>query len=178
MHLYLQDVEELIRIALHRYSSDRIAKFDFALENSGGSVIKNSESYPPSLETFSVMGVPVWSVPCSPTAIIRVSLLPPLPFSSFYLLSLPPSLPPSFFLLPPPSFLLPPSLPLSFFFLPPSLLPSLPLSSFSLPLYLSSSFFSLPPSLLFTPLHLLIHVRLASCTLFSSLVYILVTAGQ
>ena len=123
----LQDVEELIRIALHRYSADRIAKFDFALENSGGSVLKNSESYPPSLETFSVMGVPVWSVPCSPTAIIRVSLFPHS------------SLPSPFSLL---------SLPLSSSSLP----PSLPLFFYSLLFYMT--------------------------TLFFSLVYILVTAGQ
>ena len=68
----LQDVIELIRIALLKYSADRIAKFDFALHNSGGCVVQSSDTYPPALETYSVMGVPVWTVPSSPRIIIQV----------------------------------------------------------------------------------------------------------
>ena len=74
VHL-LQDVIELIRIALLKYSADRIAKFDFALHNSGGCVVQSSETYPPALETYSVMGVPVWTVPSSPKIIIQVWLM-------------------------------------------------------------------------------------------------------
>ena len=70
-----QDVNELIQAALLRYSADRIAKFDFALENSGGSVItdKCSKTFPPALATYSVMGIPLWSIPSSPKAIIQVN---------------------------------------------------------------------------------------------------------
>lgn len=75
-YVCLQDVNELIQAALLRYSADRIAKFDFALENSGGSVIVNkcSKTYPPALATYSVMGIPLWSIPSSPKAIIQVNL--------------------------------------------------------------------------------------------------------
>ena len=66
-------MNELIRAGLHRYSADRIAKFDFALENSGGVVESASDAYPPALETFRVFGVPIWSVPSSPKTIIQVS---------------------------------------------------------------------------------------------------------
>ena len=74
-----QDVEEVVRLALDRYSADRIEKFDFALENSGGSVIldKSSPSFPQSLSTVSVFGVPLWRtlnfVPGSAKLIIKVS---------------------------------------------------------------------------------------------------------
>ena len=70
---FSQDVNELIRVGLDRYSADRIAKFDFALENSGGVVVSTSDTYPPALQTYSVMGVPIWSVPSSPKTIIQVS---------------------------------------------------------------------------------------------------------
>ena len=65
-------MNELIRIGLHRYSADRIAKFDFALENSGGGVVDSSDTYPPALNTYSVMGMPLWTAPSSPKAIIQV----------------------------------------------------------------------------------------------------------
>ena len=69
-----QDANELIKIALLKYSADKIAKFDFALENSGGSVVQFSKTYPPALDTYSVMGVPLWSVPSSPKAVIQVRI--------------------------------------------------------------------------------------------------------
>lgn len=65
-------MEQLIRTALAKYSADRIAKFDFALENSGGVVVSSSDTYPPALETYSLMGVPLWAAPSSPKAIIQV----------------------------------------------------------------------------------------------------------
>ena len=72
-NLYLlQEVETLVQTALDRFSADRVAKFDFALENSGGLVAGSSETYPPALETYSLMGVPLWTIPSSPKAIIQV----------------------------------------------------------------------------------------------------------
>ena len=65
----------MIRIALDIYSADRIAKFDFALANSGGAVVGSSDTYPPALETYRVMGLPLWSVPSSPKVIIQVSFV-------------------------------------------------------------------------------------------------------
>ena len=62
----------MIKAALGRYSADQIAKFDFALENSGAMVVGISETYPPALETYHLMGVPIWTVPSSPKAIIQV----------------------------------------------------------------------------------------------------------
>jgi SUN domain-containing protein 1/2 len=70
------DVIELIKIALHKYSADRIAKFDFALENSGGGVVHSSNTYPPALETYRVMGVPLWTVPSCPKTIIQPGVHP------------------------------------------------------------------------------------------------------
>jgi SUN domain-containing protein 1/2 len=71
-----KEVNELIRVGLNRYSADRIAKFDFALESSGGLVVSSSETYPPALETYSVLGVPIWTVPSSPKAIIQPHVYP------------------------------------------------------------------------------------------------------
>ena len=69
-------MEQLIRTALATYSADRIAKFDYSLENSGGVVVSSSDTYPPALETYSLMGVPLWTVPSSPKAIIQVHCTP------------------------------------------------------------------------------------------------------
>jgi SUN domain-containing protein 1/2 len=71
-----KEVEQLIRTALATYSADRIAKFDFALENSGGVVVSSSDTYPPALETYHLMGVPLWTVPSSPKAIIQPGVYP------------------------------------------------------------------------------------------------------
>lgn len=69
-------VEQLIRVALDTYSADRVAKFDFALENSGGEVVDCSGTYPPALETYNVMGVPIWSMSSSPQTIIQPGVYP------------------------------------------------------------------------------------------------------
>ena len=74
-HVLLQDVRQMIDLSLAKYSADRIGKFDFALENSGGSVIidKCSKTYSPSVATVSVFGYPLWHVSSTPKVIIQVS---------------------------------------------------------------------------------------------------------
>ena len=71
----IQDVRQMIDLSLAKYSADRIGKFDFALENSGGSVIidKCSKTYSPSVATVSVFGLPLWHVSSTPKVIIQVS---------------------------------------------------------------------------------------------------------
>lgn len=72
----MQDVQQMISLSLAKYSADRIGKFDFALENSGGSVIldKCSKTYPLSLATVLLFGFPVWHVATTPKVIIQVSV--------------------------------------------------------------------------------------------------------
>ena len=71
----IQDVRQMIDLSLAKYSADRIGKFDFALENSGGSVVidKCSKTYTPSVATVSVFGYPLWHVSSTPKIIIQVS---------------------------------------------------------------------------------------------------------
>lgn len=72
---YKQDVEDLISMALRRYGADRIGKFDFALESSGGSVMLNecSPTYAQTLTSVSLFGViPLWNYVSTPKVIIRV----------------------------------------------------------------------------------------------------------
>ena len=72
----IQEVEQLIDDTLAIYSADRIAKFDFALEDAGGSVVTNqcSKTYTPTLATVSLFGIPLWHVSTSPKAIIQVRI--------------------------------------------------------------------------------------------------------
>ena len=65
----------MISTSLERYSADKIGKFDFALENSGGSVLldKCSPTYSQSLASVTLFGIPLWRVSGSPKIIIRVS---------------------------------------------------------------------------------------------------------
>ena len=74
--LYIQDVRQMIELSLAKYSADRIGKFDFALENSGGSVLLDmcSKTYTPSLATVSLFGFPLWHVATTPKVIIQVLL--------------------------------------------------------------------------------------------------------
>ena len=62
-------------MSLERYSADRIAKFDFALENSGGNVLldKCSPTFPQSLTSCTVFGIPLWYIAGTPKIIIQVS---------------------------------------------------------------------------------------------------------
>ncbi|XP_064405873.1 SUN domain-containing protein 1-like [Halichondria panicea] len=72
------DVEEVIRMSLERYSADRIAKFDFALENSGGSVLldKCSPTFPQSLSSVHLFGIPLWYISGTPKIIIQPEVYP------------------------------------------------------------------------------------------------------
>lgn len=76
MVLYVQDVQQMIDLSLARYSADRIGKFDFALENSGGSIIldKCSKTYSPSIASVTLFGYPLWHVSTTPKVIIQVSV--------------------------------------------------------------------------------------------------------
>lgn len=73
-----KEVEQLIDDTLAIYSADRIAKFDFALEDAGGSVVTNqcSKTYTPTLATVSLFGIPLWHVSTSPKAIIQPQVYP------------------------------------------------------------------------------------------------------
>ena len=65
----------MMSMALHRYSADKIAKFDFALEDSGGVVLLGhcSPSYTHGVTTISLFGwIPLWHVPTTPKVIIQV----------------------------------------------------------------------------------------------------------
>ena len=66
----------MIDLSLAKYSADRIGKFDFALENSGGSVLLDmcSKTYTPSLATVSLFGFSLWHVATTPKVIIQVLL--------------------------------------------------------------------------------------------------------
>jgi hypothetical protein len=66
----------MIDISLAKYSADRIGKFDFALENSGGSVLLDmcSKTYTPSLATVSLFGFSLWHVATTPKVIIQVTV--------------------------------------------------------------------------------------------------------
>ena len=70
----MQDVLQMIDLSLAKYSADKIGIFDFALENSGGSVILDrcSKTYTPSLATVSLFGFALWHVATSPKVIIQV----------------------------------------------------------------------------------------------------------
>lgn len=67
----------MIELSLAKFSADRIGKFDFALENSGGSVIldKCSNTYAPSIASVSLFGYQVWPVTSTPKVIIQVKYL-------------------------------------------------------------------------------------------------------
>ena len=75
-HHFPQDVADMIALSLRRYSADRIGRFDFALESSGGSIMlsKCSSTYSRTLTSVSLFGViPLWSYISTPKVIIRVS---------------------------------------------------------------------------------------------------------
>ena len=67
-------IQSLIDAALARYSADRIAMFDYALDSAGGSVIDSSPSYDPLKTSSSLFGVtlPFSLTMSTPTVIIQV----------------------------------------------------------------------------------------------------------
>lgn len=73
------DVEQMIAIALRKYSADRIGKFDFALESSGGSIMLNycSPTYAHTMTSVTLLGViPLWHYMSTPKVIIEPSMYP------------------------------------------------------------------------------------------------------
>lgn len=65
----------MIGLSLRRYSADRIGRFDFALESSGGSVMLNkcSPTYSRTVTSISLFGmIPLWNYISTPKVIIRV----------------------------------------------------------------------------------------------------------
>lgn len=74
-----RDVEEMIAFSLRKFGADRIGKFDFALESSGGSVMLNecSATYAHTLTSVSLLGlIPLWYYMSNPKIIIEPSLYP------------------------------------------------------------------------------------------------------
>lgn len=71
-------VKQLVRESLARYSADRIAKFDFALESAGGSVLikHSSPTYAPSQSSVSLFGLPLFYFKNAPNAIIQPQVYP------------------------------------------------------------------------------------------------------
>ena len=76
--LSVPKVKQLVRESLARYSADRIAKFDFALENAGGTVVIKhcSPTYAPSQSSVSLFGVPLYYFKNAPNAIIQPQVHP------------------------------------------------------------------------------------------------------
>lgn len=65
----------MITLSLRKYSADRIGKFDFALESSGGSVLVKecSPSYSLTTSSISLFGlIPLWRYMSTPKVIIQV----------------------------------------------------------------------------------------------------------
>lgn len=65
----------MITLSLRRYSADKIGKFDFALESSGGSVMVKqcSPSYSLTASSISLFGlIPLWRYMSTPKVIIQV----------------------------------------------------------------------------------------------------------
>ncbi len=68
-------MEEIVAEALNLYSADRVGRFDFALEKSGGSVMLDrcSPSFDHAVTSVSLLGIlPLWHVPSTPKVIIQV----------------------------------------------------------------------------------------------------------
>ena len=65
----------MIAFSLRKFSADRIGKFDFALESSGGSVMLRhcSPTYTHTVTSVSLFGIlPLWHVISTPKTIIQV----------------------------------------------------------------------------------------------------------
>ena len=67
-------VLQLITKALHNYSADQIARFDYALESAGGAVVDNSETFDPSHTKAQLFGytLPLTLSRMPPEAVIQV----------------------------------------------------------------------------------------------------------
>ena len=67
-------IQSLIDAALAKYSADRIAKFDYALDSAGGSVVDSSPTYDPSETQPKIFGftLPFSLSNSNPNIIIQV----------------------------------------------------------------------------------------------------------
>nr|XP_027204553.1 uncharacterized protein LOC113798244 isoform X2 [Dermatophagoides pteronyssinus] len=72
------DVERLIEKALAKYDADKTGEADFALESSGGWIMKTrcSESYELSWGTYKLFGMTIWRSINSPRVVIQSGVVP------------------------------------------------------------------------------------------------------
>ncbi|KAM3914714.1 SUN domain-containing protein 2 isoform 1-T2 [Leptodactylus fuscus] len=68
-----EEVYEIVKRALQRYSEDRIGLVDYALESSGASVLNTrcSETYETKTALISLFGIPLWYQSQSPRVILQ-----------------------------------------------------------------------------------------------------------
>ncbi|OCT83121.1 SUN domain-containing protein 2 isoform X2 [Xenopus laevis] len=73
-----KEVHDIVNRAIQRYSEDRIALVDYALESSGASVINTrcSETFETKTALLSLFGVPLWYHSQSPRVILQPDLNP------------------------------------------------------------------------------------------------------
>ncbi|XP_045635400.1 SUN domain-containing protein 2 isoform X2 [Ursus americanus] len=73
-----EEVQRIVNQALKRYSEDRIAMVDYALESGGASVISTrcSETYETKTALLSLFGIPLWYHSQSPRVILQPDVHP------------------------------------------------------------------------------------------------------
>nr|XP_022315517.1 SUN domain-containing protein 2-like isoform X2 [Crassostrea virginica]XP_022315519.1 SUN domain-containing protein 2-like isoform X2 [Crassostrea virginica]XP_022315520.1 SUN domain-containing protein 2-like isoform X2 [Crassostrea virginica] len=71
-------VRQIVTEALEKFSADKIAMPDFALESAGGSIIstKCSETFHKNTARLSILGIPLWYVSNSPRSVIQPEMQP------------------------------------------------------------------------------------------------------
>lgn len=71
-------VKQIVTEALEKFSADKIAMPDFALESAGGSIIstKCSETFHKNTARLSILGIPLWYVSNSPRSVIQPEMHP------------------------------------------------------------------------------------------------------
>ncbi|XP_062615368.1 uncharacterized protein LOC134277098 isoform X3 [Saccostrea cucullata] len=71
-------VRQIVTEALEKFSADKIALPDFALESAGGSIIstKCSETFHKNTARLSILGIPLWYVSNSPRSVIQPETQP------------------------------------------------------------------------------------------------------
>ncbi|XP_076074099.1 uncharacterized protein LOC143045464 isoform X3 [Mytilus galloprovincialis] len=73
-----QIVQRIVEAALLKYSADKLALPDFALESAGGSVVSTrcSHTYHRKTAQYSILGIPLWYVSNSPRTVIQPEIYP------------------------------------------------------------------------------------------------------
>ncbi|XP_048760870.2 SUN domain-containing protein 2-like isoform X2 [Ostrea edulis] len=71
-------VMQIVSEALDKFSADKIALPDFALESAGGSIIstKCSQTFHKNTARLSILGIPLWYVSNSPRSVIQPEMQP------------------------------------------------------------------------------------------------------